>query len=84
LITGELPLHELAQWIGRPTWASDEEVVSAGGLLAARLGRIPQTGDEVEVDGVRLRVLNSDGRAVREIEILNIVPEPPKEQREEA
>jgi putative hemolysin len=78
-ITGELPLHELAQRIGRPTWASGEDVVSVGGLLAARLGRIPKTGDEVEVDGVRLRVLNSDGRAVREIEIVHVAPEPQEE-----
>jgi CBS domain containing-hemolysin-like protein len=35
-----------------------------GGLVMARLGRVPQLGDEVVVDGARLRVERMDGRRV--------------------
>ncbi len=35
-----------------------------GGLVMARLGRVPRTGDEVVVAGVRLTVLRMDGRRV--------------------
>lgn len=38
-----------------------------GGLVMARLGRIPVEGDVVEVDGVRLQVERMDGRRVERI-----------------
>ena len=42
----------------------DSVYETVGGFLMARLGRVPTVGDEVEVDGGRLRVLRMDGRRV--------------------
>jgi CBS domain containing-hemolysin-like protein len=42
----------------------DANYETVGGFLMARLGRVPTVGDEVSVDGGRLRVLRMDGRRV--------------------
>lgn len=41
-----------------------------GGLVMAELGRVPAEGDEVETDGVRLRVEAMDGRRVERLRVL--------------
>lgn len=43
---------------------SDEDYDTVGGLVMARLGRIPRVGDRVEVGGYEFRVLAMDGRRV--------------------
>jgi CBS domain containing-hemolysin-like protein len=48
----------------------------------ATLGKVPAAGDEVQVDGVRLRVLSMDGRRVDQVE-LYAPPAPPPEEGEE-
>ncbi|GAA1709609.1 hemolysin family protein [Isoptericola hypogeus] len=40
-----------------------------GGLVMAVLGRVPAAGDEVEVDGVRLRVEAMDSRRVERVRV---------------
>ncbi len=49
-----------------------------GGLVMARLGRVPVPGDEVVVDGVRLRVQQMDGRRVAR---LSVRPAPTGEEQ---
>jgi CBS domain containing-hemolysin-like protein len=41
-----------------------------GGLVMAVLGRVPEVGDEVETDGVRLRVEAMDARRVERLRVL--------------
>ncbi len=48
-----------------------------GGLVMARLGRIPVVGDEVEVAGVALRVEAMDGRRVDRLRVTAPGPEEP-------
>lgn len=45
---------------------------TVGGFVMARLGRLPETGDTVEVDGGRLEVVRMEGRR---IDRLRFVPE---------
>jgi CBS domain containing-hemolysin-like protein len=40
-----------------------------GGLIMDRLGRLPARGDVVDEEGWRLRVLSTDGRRVRNVEL---------------
>ncbi len=47
--------------------AGDYETL--GGLVMERLGRLPRRGDIVEDDSWALRVLSTDGRRVREVEV---------------
>jgi CBS domain containing-hemolysin-like protein len=46
-----------------------------GGLIMASLGRLPTGGDEVAVDGVRLRVLAMDGRRIDQVEMHRGAPD---------
>jgi CBS domain containing-hemolysin-like protein len=69
IVPGDMPLHDLATRLGRETLAGPERVNTVGGLFSARLGRVPRAGEAIEIDGVRLRVLESDLRSVRRVEI---------------
>ena len=40
-----------------------------GGFVMERLGRVPRVGDEVEVDGWRLRVIAMDTRRVERLQL---------------
>ena len=69
VVDAELPIHDLATRLGRDGWGGDDGVVTVGGLVAARLGRIPERGDEVSVDSVMLKVVDADPRAARRVEV---------------
>ena len=43
-----------------------------GGLIMDRLGRLPRRGDVVEDETWRMKVLATDGRRVREVEIVSL------------
>jgi CBS domain containing-hemolysin-like protein len=47
-----------------------EEVDTVGGLMMAALGRVPEAGDQVEVDGHVFRVEALDGRRVAAVRLL--------------
>ena len=57
---------ELAEITGLQV-PDDGPYETLGGLVMARLGRIPVEGDVVEVDGVRLDVERMDGRRVERL-----------------
>jgi len=46
-----------------------EGVSTLGGYVAHRLGRIPMRGEELELEGARLRVLRADGRRVHLLDV---------------
>ncbi|MFT3784555.1 MAG: hemolysin family protein [Tepidisphaeraceae bacterium] len=68
VVRGDMPLHELSQQLGQDL-TSETSVVTVGGLITERLGRFPRTGDEVQLTGVKLKVLDGDSRLVRRVEI---------------
>ena len=45
----------------------EDEYDTVGGLMYHRIGGIPQPGDEVRVDGLRLTVESTDGRRVAKV-----------------
>jgi CBS domain containing-hemolysin-like protein len=61
-----------------------EQVETIGGVVMARLGRIPQLGDEVQIDGRTIRVEQLDGMRVALVRLLPprapvpAAPEPPR------
>ena len=63
---GVLRPDELAEITGLQV-PDDGPYETLGGLVMARLGRIPVEGDVVEVDGVRLDVERMDGRRVERL-----------------
>jgi putative hemolysin len=60
-LPGATPLHELESELGLHV-PDDVEATTVGGLVAERLGRFPRSGDEVRIEGWRIRVLEADGR----------------------
>lgn len=67
-VDGGLILQELTQRSG-VRLPDDGSYETVGGFVMARLGRIPEVGDEIEVDGVALRVAAMDGHRVGRVRI---------------
>ena len=74
LVPGRLPVREWAHALGPEGAAAGRRVTTVGGLVLARLGRVPVVGDEVRVGGVVLRVERMHGRSVETVR-LSLVPE---------
>lgn len=67
-INARLPVDELGELFGLDL--EDEDVDSAGGLLAKELGRLPQPGDRASVSGLTLEAERTEGRRKRIATIL--------------
>lgn len=61
-------LHDLLEF--RPE--HDTESTTVGGLVTEWLGHVPQVGESVERDGIRIDVLASDERRVEEVRISRV------------
>ena len=70
-LPGDLPVHEAEDWVG-VDWQSDSHTV--GGLVMERLGRVPEPGDSLEIDGVQLEVERVEHYAVRSILARPVAP----------
>lgn len=66
-ISGDMSVREWAEAFE----ASGElpAVATVGGLLLARLGRVPEVGDEITIGGLRLIVRAMEGHRVAEVEV---------------
>ncbi|MRG61568.1 DUF21 domain-containing protein [Agromyces sp. CFH 90414] len=62
-VNARLPIDELGELFGLDL--EDEDVDSAGGLLAKELGRLPQPGDRAAVSGLILEAERTEGRRKR-------------------
>ena len=52
-----------------------EEVDTVGGLIYEKLGRVPQVGDKVVVDGAVLSVISTAGRRIKQVRVTRVVEE---------
>ena len=52
----------------------DEDFDTLGGLLYHELGKVPNVGDEVRVDGAVVTVLSTTGRRVRKVRVTKVLP----------
>ncbi|MGD9599230.1 MAG: hemolysin family protein [Steroidobacteraceae bacterium] len=68
LVDGHLPIDELQRALGRSDMGSGDYHTVAGFVLA-RLGRIPQAGDVVTWRGLRIEVLDMDGKRIDKVEV---------------
>ncbi|PZS19691.1 MAG: hypothetical protein DLM57_03565, partial [Pseudonocardiales bacterium] len=71
-VDGKLNLDEIAEISGLEL--PEGPYATVGGYLMAVLGRLPQTGDEVDHDGFRLAITEVDGRRVARVRVTP--PEP--------
>jgi len=56
---------------------------SVGGLVFSELGRVPEVGDEVRVDGAVLRVERMDGRRVAALRVSRVSDDEPTEDSDD-
>jgi CBS domain containing-hemolysin-like protein len=64
---GRIPTGEVNEALGTDFASQDFQTV--GGLVLGHLDRVPQTGDEIHLDGYLLRVDETDGPRVAQIVI---------------
>jgi CBS domain containing-hemolysin-like protein len=68
IVSGNFGVDRLEDLVDfRP--AGDLESTTVGGLLMEWLGRVPQAGESVERDGIKIEVLASNGLRVEQVRI---------------
>ena len=58
---------------------SDEDYDTVAGLLFDRLGHIPEAGESIEMDGVRLEVIEADDRRIHRVQLTRKPAQPESE-----
>ncbi|MCC7192577.1 MAG: HlyC/CorC family transporter [Phycisphaeraceae bacterium] len=76
-VPGDTARHDLATRLGRDSWGDHETAATVGGLLQEWLGHVPAVGEEIEIERVRLRVVEADSRRVLRVQVT-----PPEEEKE--
>ena len=66
-LPGRFPIHDLVD-VGVELPEGDYTTVA--GLVLSELGRVPEQGDQVEVDGWRIEVLGVDRRAITAVRLV--------------
>ncbi|MBX5490452.1 MAG: HlyC/CorC family transporter [Chloroflexi bacterium] len=69
---GRVSIHDVNTALGLAL--DDAEYDTLGGLVYARLGKVPAPGDSVEVDNARVTVLSTLGRRVRKVRVAVATP----------
>jgi CBS domain containing-hemolysin-like protein len=67
-------IHDVNQTL--PLNLDDSEYDTLGGLVYARLGKVPAQGDEVRVDNALVSVLSTVGRRVHKVRVAVETPPP--------
>ncbi len=78
LLPGRFPIHDLTD-VGLQL--PDGPYATIAGLVLDRLGRLGEVGDTVLIDGYRLEVLATTGRAISEVRVHR--PERPSEHADD-
>jgi magnesium and cobalt transporter len=53
----------------------DEEYDTVGGLVLSQFGRLPKRGEEVQLEGLRFRVLRADSRRLHTLLVEKLKPQ---------
>jgi CBS domain containing-hemolysin-like protein len=71
---GSTELHHLEELTGRKFAGHDAS--TAAGLVASYLGRIPAPGEEFELEGIRVQILDADRKRIRRLRVHLREPRP--------
>jgi putative hemolysin len=72
--SGKVDIDDLADRLGVEIAREGFETV--GGYLLARLGRVPAVGETLDVDGLRVEVLEAERRRVTKVRVRRLEPGP--------
>jgi magnesium and cobalt exporter, CNNM family len=75
VVTGKVNLDQLNEILDL-NLSGEGEYDTVAGLIYANLGRIPNPGDRVDVDGVVFTVLAVQGRRIRHVRVVKKVEQP--------
>ena len=67
LVHGRMPVDQLNTLVGAAL--PDDDWDTVGGLIFSTLGHVPEVGETVEVDGLRLRVEHMEGRRITRVRL---------------
>lgn len=74
-VDARVSIYELNEAVGT-SLPEDDDYETVGGLLFAKLGRIPQAGETCEVDSVAFTVLDAEARRVNRLRLTLNAPTP--------
>jgi putative hemolysin len=77
-VPGRLGVRDWADFFGDRSIASDRRVTTVGGVIIAKLGRLPRVGDECQLGDLKLRVETMDGRMVDRVLVTLVRDQPPE------
>lgn len=72
-LAGDTPLRKVSDIVDREL--EDSDVVTLGGLVMARLGRLAKTGDQLFVEELLIEVVEVKGRRIQQVKITKTNPE---------
>jgi CBS domain containing-hemolysin-like protein len=75
IVDARVSIDDLNELLGLNIQGEDFDTV--GGFVYHELGRIPLAGDEVQADGLRMKVLSVLGRRIKKIRVKKELPAPP-------
>jgi CBS domain containing-hemolysin-like protein len=64
-VDGRIPIHTVNEVLGSSFESEDFDTI--GGLPLGHLGRAPEVGDEIRLDGYVLRVEKVDGQRIEKL-----------------
>jgi putative hemolysin len=67
LVDGLMPIDQFEAAVGMRGLAGDGGFDTVAGLVVRELGRLPQTGDKVELPGLTIEVVDMDGRRIDKV-----------------
>ncbi len=67
LVHGRMPVDQLNTLVGAEL--PDDDWDTVGGLIFSTLGHVPEVGEAVEVDGLKLRVEHMQGRRITRVRL---------------
>ncbi|HEY2385253.1 MAG TPA: hemolysin family protein [Terriglobia bacterium] len=78
LLDGKLQIDDLKEALQIPELPSEESgsYQTLGGLVMLQVGRVPVTGDNFEIDGLRFEVVDMDGKRVDKVLVSKSTPSP--------
>jgi len=75
VVDGRVSIDDLNDILGLQLEGEDYDTV--GGFVYQHLGKIPVVGDEVQADGLQMRVLSVVGRRIKKVRVKKELPPPP-------
>jgi putative hemolysin len=83
-IDGRADVDDMLEHFGTSLDGDDQaEFDTVGGLVYHHVGGVPEVGDTVEVDGLKLTVEATDGRRVRTVHVVYTAPDDEDEERDD-